>query len=682
MPSTALSKEKLAMALSSLFVDIFDPLPEYPHQQRAVPVPHAPKRPCPLNRDEKILAVRNALRYVPKKHHEQLGKEFAEELEKYGHIYAFRFMPNFTLKSPPISAINATSQQAAAIILMILNNLDPDVAQFPQELVTYGGNGQVFSNWMQFRLVLRYLSQMTTEQTLVLYSGHPLGLFPSHADAPRVTITNGMMIPNFSTKPMYNKLFALGVTMYGQMTAGSFAYIGPQGIVHGTTITIMNAGRRYLKVNELAGKVFVTAGLGGMSGAQPKAASIAGCISVTAEVYGEALIKRHKQGWLDEYSTDLNEIIEMIKKYRKEKKTRSIGYLGNVVDLWERLAEEPDNLVDLGSDQTSLHNPYLGGYYPVGISVEEANVMMTADPDRFKELVQKSLLRQIAAIDKLAARGMHFWDYGNAFLLECQRAGADMRHPKAKDDKTFRYPSYMQDIMGDIFSMGFGPFRWVCTSQKPEDLDETDKIAAEVIGKLMKNDVPEHVRQQYFDNKKWIENAAANHLVVGSQARILYSDQEGRIAIALAFNDAVRDGRVSAPIVLSRDHHDVSGTDSPFRETSNIDDGSAVTADMAVQNVIGDSFRGATWVSLHNGGGVGWGDVINGGFGMLLDGSNEAAERAKGMLQWDVANGVARRSWSGNEKAREAITRTQAQNENLTVTIPVDADEQLLESFF
>ncbi|KIH63210.1 urocanate hydratase [Ancylostoma duodenale] len=566
------------MGLADLFVDIFDPLVAYPTEQRAAKVPHAPKRPCPLSRDEKMMAVRNALRYVPKKHHELLAKEFAEELEQYGHIYAFRFMPHFDLRAPPLSEIPAKSQQAAAIILMILNNLDPEVAQFPQELVTYGGNGQVFSNWIQFRLVLRYLAQMTSKQTLVLYSGHPLGLFPSHADAPRVTITNGM-------------------------------------------ITIMNAGRRYLGVDELAGKVFVTAGLGGMSGAQPKAATIAGCISVTAEVCADALLKRYKQGWLDEYSSDLSEIVNLIRKYRKEKKTRSIGYLGNIVDLWERLAAEPDHLVDLGSDQTSLHNPFLGGYYPVGISVEEANTMMTSEPERFKKLVQSSLLRHIAAIDTLAARGMHFWDYGNAFLVECQRAGANMRHPKAKDDKTFRYPSYMQDIMGDIFSMGFGPFRWVCTSQKPEDLQQTDNIACEVIQELMKNKVPEHVKQQYFDNKKWIEGAAENRLVVGSQARILYSDQEGRIAIALAFNEAVKNGRVSAPIVLSRDHHDVSGTDSPFRETSNIMDGSALTADMAVQNVIGDSFRGATWVSLHNGGGVGWGDVINGGFGMLLDGS-------------------------------------------------------------
>ncbi|KAL6739024.1 hypothetical protein Aduo_012517 [Ancylostoma duodenale] len=670
------------MGLADLFVDIFDPLVAYPTEQRAAKVPHAPKRPCPLSRDEKMMAVRNALRYVPKKHHELLAKEFAEELEQYGHIYAFRFMPHFDLRAPPLSEIPAKSQQAAAIILMILNNLDPEVAQFPQELVTYGGNGQVFSNWIQFRLVLRYLAQMTSKQTLVLYSGHPLGLFPSHADAPRVTITNGMMIPNFSTKPQYDKLFALGVTQYGQMTAGSYCYIGPQGIVHGTTITIMNAGRRYLGVDELAGKVFVTAGLGGMSGAQPKAATIAGCISVTAEVCADALLKRYKQGWLDEYSSDLSEIVNLIRKYRKEKKTRSIGYLGNIVDLWERLAAEPDHLVDLGSDQTSLHNPFLGGYYPVGISVEEANTMMTSEPERFKKLVQSSLLRHIAAIDTLAARGMHFWDYGNAFLVECQRAGANMRHPKAKDDKTFRYPSYMQDIMGDIFSMGFGPFRWVCTSQKPEDLQQTDNIACEVIQELMKNKVPEHVKQQYFDNKKWIEGAAENRLVVGSQARILYSDQEGRIAIALAFNEAVKNGRVSAPIVLSRDHHDVSGTDSPFRETSNIMDGSALTADMAVQNVIGDSFRGATWVSLHNGGGVGWGDVINGGFGMLLDGSEEAARRASGMLQWDVANGVARRSWSGNDKAREAIVRTQAQNKGLVVTIPNDADDQLLERLF
>ncbi|ETN78583.1 urocanate hydratase [Necator americanus] len=693
------------MTITSLFVDIFDPLPAYPTEQKAAKVPHAPKRPCPLNRDEKIMAVRNALRYVPKKHHQLLAKEFVEELEQYGHIYAFRFMPNFHLKvgiltllavtnpenqlilqAPSLSEIPAKSQQAAAIILMILNNLDPEVAQFPQELVTYGGNGQVFSNWIQFRLVLRYLAQMSVEQTLVLYSGHPLGLFPSHANAPRVTITNGMVSQHWVEFLFFHQMWTPGICL------------DDSELFHETVvrqnITIMNAGRRYLNVSDLTGKVFVTAGLGGMSGAQPKAATIAGCISVTAEVIADALLKRYNQGWIDEYSSDLSEIINLIRKYRKEKKTRSIGYLGNIVDLWERLAAEPDHLVDLGSDQTSLHNPFLGGYYPVGISVEDANKLMTSEPEHFKKLVQRSLLRHIAAIDTLAARGMHFWDYGNAFLVECQRAGANMRHPQAKDDKTFRYPSYMQDIMGDIFSMGFGPFRWVCTSQKSEDLEKTDKIACEVIRKLMEKKVPEHVRQQYLDNKKWIESAAANRLVVGSQARILYSDQEGRIAIALAFNDAVRDGRISAsfafvfsvcffaPIVLSRDHHDVSGTDSPFRETSNIMDGSALTADMAVQNVIGDSFRGATWVSLHNGGGVGWGDVINGGFGMLLDGSQEAAKNASEMLQWDVSNGVARRSWSGNEKAREAIIRTQAQNKNLVVTIPYDADDQLLERFF
>ncbi|WKY05581.1 hypothetical protein Q1695_006075 [Nippostrongylus brasiliensis] len=670
------------MQIESLFEDVFSSLPEYPTKQREANVPHAPKRPCPLTRDEKMMAVRNALRYIPKVHHEVLAKEFADELAQYGHIYAYRFMPNFDLKAAPLSEIPAKCQQAAAIIGMILNNLDREVAQFPQELVTYGGNGQVFSNWIQFRLTLRYLSRMTSRQTLVMYSGHPLGLFPSHEDSPRVTVTNGMMIPNFSTKPLYDKLFALGVTQYGQMTAGSYAYIGPQGIVHGTTITVMNAGRRYLGVDSLAGKVFVTSGLGGMSGAQPKAATIAGCISVTAEVSAEALLKRHKQGWLDDYSSDLDKVMELLKKHRMEKKTISIGYLGNIVDLWERLAEEKELLVDLGSDQTSLHNPFLGGYYPVGISVEEANIMMTAEPERFKQLVRESLLRHIAAIDKLAARGMHFWDYGNAFLVECQRAGAEMRHPNAKDDKTFRYPSYMQDIMGDIFSMGFGPFRWVCTSQSPHDLDQTDKISCEVIEKLMETDVPAHVQQQYLDNKRWIEGAAENRLVVGSQARILYSDQEGRIAIALAFNDAIRSGRVSAPIVLARDHHDVSGTDSPFRETSDVNDGSAFTADMAVQNVIGDSFRGATWVSLHNGGGVGWGDVINGGFGLLLDGSEEAARRATSMLQWDVSNGVARRSWSGNRKAREAIQRTQTLNEDLCVTIPNDTNNQLLEELF
>ncbi|CAJ0587344.1 unnamed protein product, partial [Mesorhabditis spiculigera] len=668
---------------SLILSDPFDGFPDYPSKWRqASDVPHAPRRPVPLNPEEKKLAVANALRYVPTTHHVLLSKEFAEELETYGHIYAFRFMPDFPLKAPPLHEIPAKCKQAGSIILMILNNLDPEVAQFPQELVTYGGNGQAFSNWIQFRLVIGYLAKMTDEQTLVLYSGHPLGLFPSHKDAPRVTITNGMMIPAYSTKALYDKYFAMGVTMYGQMTAGSFCYIGPQGIVHGTTITVMNAGRKYLNTDDLAGKVFVTAGLGGMSGAQAKAAKIAGCVGVIAEISEKALKKRYDQGWLEAYSRDLDEVVRLIHEARAEKRATSIGYLGNVVDLWERLAAEPDHLVDLGSDQTSCHNPFLGGYYPAGISFDEANMMMTEKPEQFKELVRESLRRQIAAIDTLAKRGMHFWDYGNAFLVECQRAGVSMLKDGARDDKDFRYPSYFQDIMGDIFSMGFGPFRWVCTSGKPEDLRETDRIACLVTDELLKGDAPEWVKQQYIDNRKWIVEADGHRLVVGTQARIFYSDQEGRTALALAFNEAVRLGRISAPIVISRDHHDVSGTDSPFRETANITDGSAFTADMAVQNAIGDAMRGATWISLHNGGGVGWGDVINGGFGMVLDGTEDTDRRAKAMLAWDVSNGVARRSWSGNAKAREAIQRTQQASNGLDVTIPNVVDPKLLEGLF
>ncbi|CAD6198752.1 unnamed protein product [Caenorhabditis auriculariae] len=665
-----------------LSADPFTPLPDYPTEQRAKKVPHAPKRPCPLSAKEKRLAVKNILRYVPEEHHKLLAREFAEELETYGHIYAYRFMPTFDLKAPALFDISAKNHHASAIILMILNNLDARVAQFPQELVTYGGNGQVFSNWIQFRIVLRYLAQMTSSQTLVLYSGHPLGLFPSSPDSPRMTVTNGMMIPRYSTKRALRQVFfALGVTQYGQMTAGSFCYIGPQGIVHGTTITVLNAGRRQ-GLENLAGRVFVSAGLGGMSGAQPKAAKIAGCIGVIAEISREALLKRHQQGWLEVYSESLDQIIAWIKEHRAAESSISIGYLGNIVDLWERLANEPEMLVELGSDQTSLHNPLLGGYYPAGLTVEQSNDMMTSDPTKFKSLVQKSLLRQIAAIDKLAARGMYFFDYGNAFLLECQRAGANLLKEDADDDKSFRYSSYMQDIMGDIFSMGFGPFRWVCTSGLPEDLAQTDRVAAKIIADLQKSDVPDNVKQQYADNLKWIEEAERNGLVVGSQARILYSDRAGRIALAKAFNELVRKDEVQAPIVISRDHHDVSGTDSPFRETSNIDDGSAFTADMAVQNVIGDSFRGATWVALHNGGGVGWGDVINGGFGLVLDGTERAERKAEMMLNWDVPNGVARRSWSGNENAREAIVRAQQQVPEMLVTLPHRCDDALLDDLF
>ncbi|KAE9556505.1 hypothetical protein FO519_000199 [Halicephalobus sp. NKZ332] len=660
---------------------LFDPLVEYPHEQRKADIPHAPSRLLPLNKDERILAVKNALRYVPEQHQPLLAKEFAEELKTYGHIYAFRFMPKYHLKAVPIDSIPTKSRQAAAIILMILNNLDPAVAQFPQELVTYGGNGQVFSNWIQFRMTLKYLSEMTEEQTLSLYSGHPMGLFPSHRHAPRVVITNGMMIPNYSTKELYDKFFALGVTQYGQMTAGSYCYIGPQGIVHGTTITVMNAGRKYLNKESLAGVVFVTSGLGGMSGAQAKAAVIAGCVGVIAEICETALLKRHKQGWLDVYTSDLDKMVEYIKEYRQKKQKVSIGYLGNVVDLWERLAEEEEMLVELGSDQTSCHNPYNGGYYPVGLSFEEANNMMVKNPKEFEKRVKDSLRRQIIAIDKLASRGMYFWDYGNAFLLECQRAGASVLAPNAKDEKSFKYPSYMQDIMGDIFSLGFGPFRWVCTSGLDEDLSKTDKIAAAVITKL-KNEITDDsgAKQQYTDNLRWIESAEEHQLVVGSKARILYSDQQGRVEIALAFNKAVRDGVLKAPVVISRDHHDVSGTDSPFRETSNITDGSAFTADMAVQNAIGDSFRGATWISLHNGGGVGWGDVINGGFGMVLDGTPDADYRAELMLNWDVANGVARRSWAGNDKGFVTIKRAMEKNPLLKVTLPNAVPDEVVEN--
>uniref|UniRef100_A0AC34Q2F6 Urocanate hydratase n=1 Tax=Panagrolaimus sp. JU765 TaxID=591449 RepID=A0AC34Q2F6_9BILA len=663
--------------------NLFDPLIEYPENQRRCDVPHAPPRIVPLNRDEKILAIKNALRYVPVNHHQFLAKEFAEELKKYGHIYAFRFMPKYHLKAVPIDSIPAKSRQAAAIILMILNNLDPEVAQFPQELVTYGGNGQVFSNWIQFRLSLKYLAEMSEEQTLAMYSGHPLGLFPSHKDAPRVVITNGMMIPNYSSKALYDKFFALGVTQYGQMTAGSYCYIGPQGIVHGTTITIMNAGRKYLNKENLAGIVFVTSGLGGMSGAQAKAAVIAGCVGVIAEICEFALLKRHKQGWLDFYTSDLDDLIVKIKEYRSKKQGVSIGYLGNVVDLWEKLAKEDEILVELGSDQTSCHNPYGGGYYPAGLTFEESNELMVKNPKEFEQKVKESLRRQIAAIDILASRGMYFWDYGNAFLLECHRAGAQVLSKTAKDEKSFKYPSYMQDIMGDIFSLGFGPFRWVCTSGLDEDLKKTDEIAQNVLENMKQNLIQyPATQQQYTDNIRWIQSAQEHRLVVGSKARILYSDLEGRIQIALAFNKAVRDKVLKNPVVISRDHHDVSGTDSPFRETSNITDGSAFTADMAIQNVIGDSFRGATWVSIHNGGGTGWGDVINGGFGMVLDGTPDADYRAELMLSWDVANGVSRRSWSGNAYGLDTIKRAMEKIPSLKVTLPNSVADDVVEDIF
>ncbi|XP_064605523.1 urocanate hydratase-like [Liolophura sinensis] len=637
-------------------------------------LPHAPTRTPSLLVEEQRVALQNALRYFPAQFHAELASEFAEELRVYGHIYMYRFRPTLNMRAYPIDQYPSKTRQAAAIMHMIMNNLDPHVAQFPEELVTYGGNGQVFSNWAQFLLVMHYLSQMTDEQTLVMYSGHPLGLFPSAPTAPRVVITNGMVIPNYSSRDMYEKLFALGVTIYGQMTAGSYCYIGPQGIVHGTTITVLNAARRYLGTGDLAGKVFVTSGLGGMSGAQAKASVICGCIGVVAEVSKEALVKRHRQGWLKEITDSLDDCISIIRRARKDKETLSLGYHGNVVDLWQRLVCEYDNtgdvLVDLGSDQTSCHNPFLGGYYPVQLSYDEAREMMKANPMKFKNLVQDSLRRHVAAINRLAEVGLYFWDYGNAFLLEASRAGADVGKVDDMRGTRFRYPSYVQDIMGDIFSLGFGPFRWICTSGDSSDLETTDRIAENVMNNIIEKGVPDSTRQQYTDNIRWIKQAGGHQMVVGSQARILYADMNGRSAIAVAFNKAIKDGTIKAPVVISRDHHDVSGTDSPYRETSNIYDGSAFCADMAVQNVIGDSFRGATWVALHNGGGVGWGEVINGGFGLVLDGTEEASKRARSMLDWDVSNGVARRCWAGNQNAKDIICAAMSSNPKLQVTVP------------
>uniref|UniRef100_A0A3P8YMW7 Urocanate hydratase n=1 Tax=Esox lucius TaxID=8010 RepID=A0A3P8YMW7_ESOLU len=617
------------------------------------------------------LALRNSLRYFPPTHHNHLASEFAQELRQYGHIYMYRFCPPVHMRAYPIDQYPCRTPQAASIMLMIMNNLDPAVAQFPQELVTYGGNGQVFSNWAQFRLVMYYLSEMTEEQTLVMYSGHPAGLFPSLPSSPRAIITNGMVIPNYSSREQYEKMFALGVSMYGQMTAGSYCYIGPQGIVHGTMLTVLNAGRRYLGSDDLRGRVLVTSGLGGMSGAQAKAAVIAGCVGVIAEVDATPLRKRHEQGWLMEVTSDIEHCIRL-----------NLTYLCVFLSARERLLKEyemtDELLVDLGSDQTSLHNPFSGGYYPVQLSFQQANQLMATDPAHFKTMVHESLCRQVAAINKLSEAGMFFWDYGNAFLLEAQRAGAAVQK-EGGGATEFRYPSYVQHIMGDIFSLGFGPFRWVCTSGDSRDLALTDDIAATVLEEISAN-VTERVQQQYNDNIRWIREAGKHSMVVGSQARILYSDQKGRVCIALAINKAIADGRVSAPVVISRDHHDVSGTDSPFRETSNVYDGSAFCADMAVQNFVGDAFRGATWVSLHNGGGVGWGEVINGGFGLLLDGSEEAAKRASLMLNWDVSNGVARRCWSGNSNAYETIQRTMKEQRQLRVTMPFPVqDEHVLD---
>lgn len=636
---------------------------------------HAPKRKEILTPDEKKLAIRNALRYFPKSQHAELAKDFAEELEKYGRIYMLRYRPDYTIYARPIDEYPGNSMQAKAIMLMIQNNLDYAVAQHPHELITYGGNGAVFQNWIQYRLAMKYLAEMTDEQTLVIYSGHPMGLFPSHKDAPRVVVTNGMMIPNYSKPDDWEKFNALGVTQYGQMTAGSYMYIGPQGIVHGTTITVLNGVRKINK--KPAGSLFVTAGLGGMSGAQPKAGNIAGVVSVTAEVNPAAANKRHDQGWVDELFSDLDELVARVKAAVANQEVVSIAYVGNVVDVWEKFAEE-NVYVDLGSDQTSLHNPWAGGYYPVGLSFEEANKMMAENPELFKKYVQESLVRQVNAINKHTAKGTYFFDYGNAFLLEASRAGADVM---AENGIDFKYPSYVQDIMGPMcFDYGFGPFRWVCTSGKPEDLKYTDDLACEVLEEMMKNS-PAEIQQQMADNIQWIKGAQENKLVVGSQARILYADAEGRIKIAEAFNKAIKEGKIG-PVVLGRDHHDVSGTDSPYRETSNIYDGSRFTADMAIHNVIGDSFRGATWVSIHNGGGVGWGEVINGGFGMLLDGSDDADRRLKSMLHWDVNNGIARRSWARNEGAVFAIKRAMEMEPKLKVTIPELVDDTIINQLF
>ena len=647
-------------------------IPDFPLSDQSVS--HAPKRKQILSAVERKLALKNALRYFDASYHSELIKEFSEELDNYGRIYMLRYRPTYDMYARPIDEYPGKSVQAKSIMLMIQNNLDPAVAQHPHELITYGGNGGVFSNWAQYSLTMKYLSEMTDEQTLVMYSGHPMGLFPSHKDAPRVVVTNGMMIPNYSKPDDWEKFNALGVTQYGQMTAGSYMYIGPQGIVHGTTITVLNACRK-IDNEGTAGKLFLTAGLGGMSGAQPKAGNIAGVVSVTAEVNPEATYKRHEQGWVDEVITDLDELCKRVSEAKVNKETVSIAYDGNVVDVWEKFDKE-NIYVELGSDQTSLHNPWAGGYYPAGLSVEESNDMMANNPNLFAVKVKESLIRQANSINKHTAKGTYFFDYGNAFLLEASRAGADVF--KSKEEGTFRYPSYVQDIMGPMcFDYGFGPFRWVCSSGKPEDLAITDAIACEVLEEMIKTS-PKEIQQQMKDNIQWIKGAQENKLVVGSQARILYADAEGRMKIAEAFNNAVADGKLASPVILGRDHHDVSGTDSPYRETSNIYDGSSFTADMAIHNVIGDSFRGATWVSIHNGGGVGWGEVINGGFGMTLDGSRDADRRLKSMLFWDVNNGIARRSWARNEEAMFAIKREMERNPNLKVTLPNIVDENLL----
>ncbi len=668
------------MSLTDFRKEILQGIPdELPPIKRFDPeVNHAPRRKDILTPDEKRLAVKNALRYFPAKFHKALATEFAQELETYGRIYMYRFRPNYKIHARKLEDFPYRSKQAGAIMLMLSNNLDYAVAQHPHELITYGGNGAVFQNWAQYLLCMKYLAEMTDEQTLVLYSGHPMGLFPSHPDAPRVVVTNGMMIPNYSKPDDWERFNALGVTQYGQMTAGSFMYIGPQGIVHGTTITVLNAGRIKGGADQgLAGKVFVSSGLGGMSGAQPKAAVIAGAIGVVAEVNPKATHTRHSQGWVDEVYEDLGLLMDRIREARKNKEAVSLAYQGNIVDLWEKFADS-DLHIELGSDQTSLHNPYAGGYYPAGLSFEESNEMMVRDPEDFRKQVQKSLIRHVNAVNKMVEKGMYFWDYGNAFLLEAGRAGADV----FRADKSYKYPSYVQDIMGPMcFDYGFGPFRWVCASSDPADLKTTDRLAAEVIADMLK-EAPGEIRQQLEDNLLWIEQAQENKLVVGSQARILYADSEGRIRIARAFNNAIREKKISGLIILGRDHHDVSGTDSPYRETSNIYDGSQFTADMAIHNVIGDSFRGATWVSIHNGGGVGWGEVINGGFGMVLDGSEEADRRLTQMLFWDVNNGIARRSWARNKEAVFAIKRAMEVEPRLKVTLPNIADDELIGGLF
>lgn len=669
-----MTNEEFKAAIRAGIPDVLPEPREYDKE-----VNHAPKRKEILTEDEKKLALRNALRYFPKKFHKTLAPEFAAELRDYGRIYMYRFRPTYDMYARSIDEYPHKSEQAAAIMLMIQNNLNPAVAQHPHELIVYGGNGAAFQNWAQYLLTMKYLSEMTDEQTLVMYSGHPLGLFPSHKNAPRVVVTNGMVIPNYSKPDDWERMNALGVSQYGQMTAGSYMYIGPQGIVHGTTITVLNAARMQMKKEpgrkDIHGMLFVSSGLGGMSGAQPKAGNIAGVVSVVAEINPKAAQKRYDQGWVDELHSDLNELIPAIRKAVEERKTVSMAYVGNVVDLWERLAEE-NIKVDLGSDQTSLHNPWAGGYYPVDMTFEESKQMMAENPELFRERVQASLRRQVAAINKLTERGMYFFDYGNAFLLQSERAGADIM---AADGK-FRYPSYVQDIMGPMFfDYGFGPFRWVCTSGKPEDLAVTDRLAVEVLEEICKT-APEEIQHQMEDNIHWIKEAGRNHLVVGSQARILYADAEGRAKIALAFNEAIKKGEITRPVVLGRDHHDVSGTDSPFRETSNIYDGSQFCADMAVQNVIGDSFRGATWVSIHNGGGVGWGEVINGGFGMMIDGGEDSACHIREMLFWDVNNGIARRSWARNEGSIHSIEREMARTPNLKVTMPNFVDDEIIDN--